>query len=107
MQASLLFEPLAGVLVESMQLGILTISSDSGGAKEVIIPGETGHLYDKGDSRQLCNLLQHSLDNPEESAMLAAQGQKYATEKWAVEAITMKMASIYQQAIDEHSNNRR
>jgi len=106
-QASLLFEPLAGVLVESMQLGILTISSDSGGAKEVIIPGETGHLYDKGDSRQLCSLLQHSLDNPEESAMLAAQGQKYATEKWAVEAITMKMASIYQQAIDEHSNNRR
>lgn len=102
-QASLLFEPLAGVLVESMQLGVLTISSDSGGAKEVIIPGKTGYLYDKGDSQKLCSLLQHCLDNPKESAALAAQGQKYATEKWAVEPIKVKMAAIYQQAINENN----
>lgn len=95
-QAPVYFEALAGSLVEALQLGIPTISADSGGANEVIIHGKTGLLFPSGDSGALAAHIETLISNPALCEQLSANGKQYATEQWDKTTICAKLYKIYE-----------
>lgn len=94
-QAPIYFEALAGSLVEPLQLGIPTISADSGGANEVILHGKTGLLFPVEDSKALAAHIETLITDPALSAELAKEGKVYATEKWNKQHICLQLYKIY------------
>jgi glycosyltransferase involved in cell wall biosynthesis len=94
-QAPTYFEALAGSLVESVQLGIPTISSDIGGASEVLIEGKTGFLFPPGDHNALASIIDRILRNPKEIAPIIAQGKTHALQNWSPIKISAQLRAIY------------
>jgi len=99
LQTPLWFEALGGSLVESMQLGVLTISSDIGGTSEAVIHKQTGLLFSPGDSDELANLISQIMENRIDTKALAEAGKEHAYKKWGAELIQEKMRFIYSDAI--------
>jgi glycosyltransferase involved in cell wall biosynthesis len=94
-QAPTYFEALAGSLVESTQLGIITISSDIGGANEVIRENETGFLFKPEDSLQLSEILTYCLANTDNLNHIRKQATLRSREKWNPEKIKLIIDNAY------------
>jgi len=94
-QAPTYFEALAGSLVEAVQLGIPTISSDIGGASEVLIEGKTGFLFPPEDSMALAGIVNHILCSPEDIAPIIEQGKIHAIQHWSPAKMSKQMQAIY------------
>jgi glycosyltransferase involved in cell wall biosynthesis len=104
LQTPLWFEALSGALVEAMQMGVLTISADIGGASEVITHSKTGLLFPAGDSETLAELIAQVVEKKIDVVQLALAGKKHAHEQWNPTAIQQQMQLIYLRAIDEYAS---
>ena len=94
-QAPTYFEALPGSLVEAIQLGAPTISSDIGGASEVLIEGKTGFLFPPGDHAALAEIIDRVLREPKLVEPIIEQGKAYALQKWSPQNISAQMRAIY------------
>lgn len=94
-QAPTYFEALAGSLVEAVQLGIPTISSDIGGASEVLIEGKTGYLFPPEDSKALANIVNQILCSPDDLAPIIEQGKTHVIQHWSPTKMSTQMHAIY------------
>lgn len=97
--APIYFEAMAGGIVESLQLGIPTISSDIGGAREAIEDGVSGFLFTPGDYTQLADILVKILNGNAANLEIAKRGAAHATEIWNPDRIQQQMSEIYDEAI--------
>lgn len=104
LQTPIWFESLSGSLIEAMQLGVLTVSANSGGAQEAIDHGNTGFLFEPGNSAELAEILSSILEQRVDTASIARNGQRYALEHWAPAAITSAMQRVYAQALSNTKN---
>lgn len=95
-QAPTYFEALSGSLVESVQLGIPTISSNIGGANEVIADRIGGYLFPPGDFKQLSLIIDEILEDELKAIGLAMRGQKTALDQWNPEKMKEKLCDVYQ-----------
>ena len=98
-QAPTYFEALAGSLVESLQLGIPTVSADMGGSNEVLIDGSTGFLFPPGDHAALAEIIDRVLREPKLVEPIIEQGKAYALQKWSPQNISAQMRTIYSAAV--------
>lgn len=62
------------VLREAMALGLPTIVSDIEGSRDLIIPDETGLLFEAGNAWQLAKQIQHLLHQPELRRQMGKRG---------------------------------
>lgn len=106
LQAPLWFEALSGSLVEAMQLGVLTISADIGGASEVIRHNETGFLFTPGDSNELACLIEAILQNKQDFQAIREAGKAYTNTHWNPQNIHNAMLDVYAQALGNFLLNR-
>lgn len=93
------FEAMAGGIVESLQLGVPTISSDIGGAREAIEDGVTGFLFTPGDYTQLAEILVKILNGSTANLEITKRGAAHATEIWNPERIQQQMTKTYDDII--------
>lgn len=100
-QAPTYFEALSGSLVESVQLGTPTISSDIGGANEVITDGVSGFLFPPGDFKTLGAIIEQVLNDNEKARALAEKGKKRALDQWNPEKMKELLCNVYEAP---HSN---
>lgn len=106
LQAPLWFEALSGSLVEAMQLGVLTISADMGGASEVIHHNETGFLFSPGNSNELARLIETILQDKQDYQAIRDAGKVHANTHWNPQKIHNAMLDVYAQALSNSSLNR-
>ncbi|WP_331344884.1 glycosyltransferase family 4 protein [Cellvibrio sp. UBA7661] len=99
LQTPLWFEALGGSLIEAMQLGVLTVTSDTGGTSEAVIHQKTGLLFPPGDTDELVNLLSQIAEGRIDTNALAQAGKQHAYNNWGAELIQNKMRTIYSNAI--------
>ena len=99
LQTPLWFEALGGSLIEAMQLGVLTVTSDTGGTSEAVIHQKTGLLFPPGDTDELVNLLCQIAEGHIDTKALAQAGKQHAYNNWGAELIQNKMRTIYSDAI--------
>tara|TARA_B110001452_G_scaffold267604_1_gene278399 strand:+ start:4802 stop:10123 length:5322 start_codon:yes stop_codon:yes gene_type:complete len=65
---------------ESMAMGQVVVGSNVAALREIIVDGEHGRLFNKGDSHHLVEVLESIVDNPKEMARLKASGLAWVKE---------------------------
>ena len=89
------FEAMAGGIIESLQLGTPTISSDIGGAREAIEHGVDGFLFTPQNHAQLAEILLQVLNGSVDNLEITKKGVAHATGIWSPEHIQKQMLEIY------------
>jgi glycosyltransferase involved in cell wall biosynthesis len=87
-------------LVESLAQGCPTISSDSGGCKELIHNEHNGLLFDNGDATVLFHKLRLLVDRPEFAADLGARAIEGYRSRYLPEHVARTTLSFYEKVLD-------
>ncbi|MEJ1961708.1 MAG: glycosyltransferase family 4 protein [Gammaproteobacteria bacterium] len=81
-------EPFGQVIAQAMFAGTPVIASDAGGAREIVMDGETGLLTPMNDPVALANAIQRYLEDPLWARRLARTAHSRAQEKFSAHAMT-------------------
>lgn len=76
------WEAFGRVTVEAMLAGKALIGTAGGGTTELIQDGETGLLYERGNSTQLADKIQYLYENPKERVKLGTAAQRWAENRF-------------------------
>ena len=88
-------EPFGLVIIEAMALGKPVIAAGAGGPVEIVVDGETGLLFEPGNSQSLAVAMQRLLiDAPLRQRMGEASRQRYA-KFFTADQMAKKMLAVY------------
>ena len=88
-------EGFSNSILEYMAAVKPVIATNVGGAREVIVEGETGYLIESGDSDAMASRLLNLLKNPENSAKMGTKGRRVIEEKFSTETQLERIVSLY------------
>lgn len=95
-------EGLARVLPQALISGRPVVSYDVDGAREVAIPGETGHLIAPRDVAGVATALCELAGDPELRRQLGTEGRRRFTDIFRHEHMTAQIRSLYERLLDRH-----
>jgi glycosyltransferase involved in cell wall biosynthesis len=75
-------EPFGLVAVEAMATGRPAVVSDVGGLQEIVVPGETGDIFPRGNAEALAAKLRPLLDDPQLRRRMGDAGRKRVEENY-------------------------
>lgn len=93
-------EPFGRVTVEGQVSGCLVIGSNTGATPELVKDGETGLLYQRGDSEDLAKKITWAVEKFEEAREIAAAGQKQAYINYTKEHNAEEIVRIYSEILN-------
>ena len=91
-------EGLPRVILEAMLLEKSVVASRIVGSSEVVIPGETGFLYDYGDVKMLSGYLALLLRDPAKRQAMGAAGRRRASAEFSIETYVAGVSRILENA---------
>lgn len=97
---SLWEEPFGLVALEAMASGIAVCASRTGGLQDIVVHGETGFLFERGNSRALAACLERLLEDRHLCAAMGARGRQRAEDVYDWEHI---VSAYYPPLLDEIS----
>ncbi|QDY44729.1 glycosyltransferase family 4 protein [Planococcus glaciei] len=92
-------EGFGNVSLEASLAGVPVLAADVTGAKDTVIPGETGLLVNPTDIKDITEKIAYLVANPELRKQLGANGKKWGEEHFGNEQIWGEMDSFYQQLL--------
>ncbi|MEW6359238.1 MAG: glycosyltransferase family 4 protein [Planctomycetota bacterium] len=92
-------EGLARVLPQAFLCGKPVVSFDVDGAREVVIPGETGWLVPAESTAELKEALLAAIENPAHAEALAQKGKALCTERFPAEIMVERISSLYRELL--------
>lgn len=88
-------ETFGNVVLEAMASGLPVIAADQGGPRDLVVPGESGYLFDSDDPDDLIHCTQRLLERPDRMRRMGARGRQLATSRsW--EAVFQKLLKDYE-----------
>jgi len=81
-------EPFGLVIAEAMLAGTPVVASDAGGAREIVVAGETGQLTSPGDHEALARAIGQYLADPQWAREMAQRAAARAGEQFSGAAMT-------------------
>jgi glycosyltransferase involved in cell wall biosynthesis len=90
-------EPFGRVIVEGMLCGRPVVVAAAGGAMEIIEPGETGWQSPPGDALKLAEIINYCNQHPEPTAIIAAAGQRSATQRFSLDRLLQAITNLIQE----------
>ena len=100
------WEGLARVLPQGLIAGKPVVSYDIDGAREVVIPEETGYLLPPESIEPLSRALIELASDPEKRERFGQTGRARFTDQFRHETMTRRLRKIYQRVLDERKQNR-
>ncbi len=94
-----LWEGLARVLPQGLISGKPVVSYDVDGAKEVVIPGETGFLIPVHDHAKLAAALIELADDPALRRRMGQTGRERFTDRFRHQEMTRRVREVYQDVL--------
>lgn len=88
-------EGLPNALIEASAAGIPCISTDNGGANDVILDGKTGYIIPQNDHVALAYKINYLLDNPNVLKQFGDAARYYALNQFDVNHVTERLLDIY------------
>jgi glycosyltransferase involved in cell wall biosynthesis len=98
-------EGLARVLPQGLIAGKPVVSYDIDGAREVVLPGETGFLLDPRSIDGMAAALVQLAGNPALREQLGATGRAKFTDQFRHETMTRRLREVYQEVLRERSKS--
>ena len=93
-------EGLARVLPQGLIAGKPVVSYDVDGAREVVVPGETGCLLPAKSVTEMTEALEQLVRDPELRRRFGATGRERFSERFRHQTMTRRLREIYRQVID-------
>lgn len=84
------------MLMEAMACGVPAVSTNLVGIPDLIVDGKTGLLVEPNDAKQLADALQNILENPADSARMAAAGRQAILQKFEINQALMPLIQQFQ-----------
>ncbi len=81
--------------LESMACGVPVLGADAGGLPEVVIHGETGYLFGKGDINQAVELGNKLVKDPDLHGRMSEQATERAIGTFNMEQVIRKYEALY------------
>ena len=88
-------EGFSNSILEYMAAGRPVVVTDVGGAREVVIEGETGYLVSSGDDAMMAERLISLLQDPDRARAMGAHGKQVVESKFSCEAQLARTESLY------------
>ncbi len=88
------------VVIEAQAMGVPVIASNHGGAKETVVPSQTGWLVPPGDADELARTIDLVLSQtPEHRQAMAESAQTHIRSRFTTEAMTSKTLEVYRELL--------
>lgn len=88
-------EAFGRVTVEYMCAEMLVIGANTGGTVELVTEGETGLLYQQGDSVSLAEKIEYAMANAEKMKEIAKRSKAYAFDHFSIERVCDEVLNLY------------
>jgi glycosyltransferase involved in cell wall biosynthesis len=98
-------EALPTVLIEAGAAGLPAVSSDVGGAKEIVSDGETGILIPPRNPEALASAIQRLLDDPALAQEMGRKARAVVLQRFTLAQQANALASLYEQVVAEKTAN--
>lgn len=86
-------------LVEAMSSEIPVIATRCGGPEEIVSPGKTGILVEKGNYEEIASSIEHVYSNRDEAHMLAENAASDVRHRFSVTRMVGEYQSLYQDTL--------
>jgi len=98
--ASIEPEGFGRVPVEAQAMGCPIIATNHGGARETVIPGETGYLVEPGNAQELALAIRKLLTlSDQERAMMSTKGMVNAAHNFSKELMLERTLDVYEELL--------
>jgi starch synthase len=94
-----LFEPFGIVFLEAMLFGLPCVGTAVCAIPEMIVAGETGYTFPRGDAEALAGRLTELLTDRELGHRMGIAGRKRALERYSWDAVASRIATNIQQGL--------
>lgn len=92
-------EPFGLVALEGMLSKKPVIAASHGGLKEIVVPKETGFLFEPNNVNDLIHVLKEAIENEKQRCEMGAEGFLLAKKKFSLKEHSYKIQKIYKQLI--------
>jgi glycosyltransferase involved in cell wall biosynthesis len=90
-----LYEGQSNAILEAMQSGVPVLATDIAGNRDLIVPGETGFLYRRGDLATLARRTQQILNNKDLYVRFSASSRQRVAEKFSLRSMIEAHERLY------------
>jgi glycosyltransferase involved in cell wall biosynthesis len=94
-------EGFSNSILEYMAAGKPVVATDVGGAREVIIEGETGFLIDSDDDQSMAERIIGLLKDPERARAMGNRGREVVAEKFSCDAQLSRTEELYAKLLSD------
>lgn len=89
------WEPFGRTLIEAMSLGKPVVTTDAGGPRDIVVPGETGRLIPVGDAAALATALIELAQDPDRVRAMGRQGRERVLKHFSLAEHVRRMEEVY------------
>jgi glycosyltransferase involved in cell wall biosynthesis len=90
-----LYEGQSNTILEAMTMGIPTVATDIPGTRDLIVHGETGYLYPRGDLGALTRWTNGLLLDDQRRAQMGQQAQLRASQYFSLDQMVQSHERLY------------
>jgi L-malate glycosyltransferase len=92
-------EGLGTSILEALACGTPVVATDAGGAREMVLPGETGYLAPVRDPEALAGAVISSLRNPEKAREMAENAKAFIHREFVTARMVEKTLGVYNEVL--------
>jgi len=100
------YETLGKTILESYALSRAVIASDLGSRREFVRHGETGLLYEAGNTTQLIAAIALLHENPELAAAMGSKGREYVMKHHSPVSHLQAITDLYREVVEAKASSR-
>jgi glycosyltransferase involved in cell wall biosynthesis len=93
------YEGLPNAVIEAMATGAIAVATDVGGARDLLVPGESGFIVPPGDAEAVAHAILAVLGGPEAAHRIAAAARRRIETDFTVEAMVQRTMELYERCL--------
>ena len=94
-------EGFSNSILEYMAAGRPVVATDVGGAREVIVEDETGHIVPSGNDELMATRIISLLQDPARARAMGEQGRRVVEEKFSSQGLLQNTEALYRRLLNE------